>query len=110
MKLDGTSGVETLNGRCSHYENQLANTFASGVGLPCLGGNDVHAVEDLGKYVTIFPDGIDGAEDFIDAVKMDLFFLYYMILKKEDLRRLHSIAHCSSMQVLQYISENRLVY
>jgi predicted metal-dependent phosphoesterase TrpH len=69
MKLNGVAGVEVLNGETGTYENYLAYAFARGIGLPCLGGSDAHTNENVGKYATIFPDGIEGGEDLIEAIQ-----------------------------------------
>lgn len=66
MKLLG--GVEAFNGNTEYQHNMDAYLLAQELGLPCLGGSDAHARHEVGRYATVFPDGIRDEKDLIQAI------------------------------------------
>ncbi len=66
MELLG--GVETFNGNTDFEQNLDAYYLAQELGLPCLGGSDAHARHEVGRYATVFPDGIRDEQDLIQAI------------------------------------------
>ncbi|MCR6546518.1 PHP domain-containing protein [Dehalobacterium formicoaceticum] len=66
MKLLG--GVEAFNGNTEYHHNMDAYFLAQELGLPCLGGSDAHARHEVGRYATVFPDGIRDEKDLIQAI------------------------------------------
>jgi len=68
-QVNGLSGVEAFNGSTGPLQNYQAYSLGMSLGLPCLGGSDAHALEELGRCVTVFPDGIANERDLIEAVR-----------------------------------------
>lgn len=68
-KLDGLSGIEVFNGNTELFQNIKAFDLAKELNLPCLGGSDAHRLERIGRFATLFPDGIRDEKDLIDAIK-----------------------------------------
>lgn len=62
-------GIEAFNGSTEPHQNLFAYALATELGLPAFGASDAHLVERVGKYSTVFPDGIRDEQDFIFAVK-----------------------------------------
>lgn len=57
-KMLGLSGVEAFNGSTEPHQNLLAYSLATELNLPCIGSSDAHVIEKVGKYTTVFPNGI----------------------------------------------------
>jgi len=68
-KIDGLSGIEAFNGNTEPYQNFQAYNLGMGLNIPCLGGSDAHSIERIGRYATMFPEGLRDVKDFINAVK-----------------------------------------
>jgi hypothetical protein len=76
--IEGLGGVEAFNGNTDYEHNLLAYHIGQERGLPCLGGSDAHAVEQVGRFATHFPDGIKNIQDLIHAIRTEpLFPVYY---------------------------------
>ncbi|GAA0745445.1 PHP domain-containing protein [Clostridium oceanicum] len=67
----GLSAVEAFNGSTEFSQNLRAYSLASRLKLPSIGSSDAHVIENVGKYATVFPDGIRDEKDLIDAIKKD---------------------------------------
>lgn len=61
------SGVEVFNGRTKGDDNQRAVELARTRGMNMVGGSDAHRLDEVGKYATLFPDGIRDLQDFREA-------------------------------------------
>lgn len=68
-KMLGLSGVEAFNGSTEPYQNLLSYSLATELNLPCIGSSDAHVIENVGKYATVFPNGIRDEKDLIQAIK-----------------------------------------
>lgn len=63
------SGVEAFNGSTEPHQNLHAYTLATELKLPSVGASDAHTLNKVGKYATVFEDGIRDELDLIEAVK-----------------------------------------
>ncbi|EPY2272666.1 PHP-associated domain-containing protein [Clostridium sporogenes] len=70
-KMLGLSGVEAFNGSTEPHQNLLAYSLATELNLPCIGSSDAHVIENVGKYATVFPNGIRDERDLIQAIKQN---------------------------------------
>jgi predicted metal-dependent phosphoesterase TrpH len=61
--------VETLNGKVTAKENQLAAEVAAGLNLPATGGSDAHEVDEVGQYATCFEAVLRNESDLLQALK-----------------------------------------
>lgn len=68
-ELKGLHGIEAFNGSTDVYHNLKAYRLAENLGIPAFGASDCHEKFKVGKYGTVFPDGIRDELDFIAAVK-----------------------------------------
>lgn len=68
-KALGLNGVEAFNGSTEPHENLLAYSIATELNIPSIGSSDAHVIENIGKYATVFPNGIRDERDLIDAIK-----------------------------------------
>ncbi|SMC78831.1 Predicted metal-dependent phosphoesterase TrpH, contains PHP domain [Desulfocicer vacuolatum DSM 3385] len=62
-------GVETLNGKVTETENNMARDVANGLGLPSTGGSDAHDISTVGVYATAFDEVIDSEASLLAALK-----------------------------------------
>lgn len=62
------NGVESLNGKVTVTENGLAQSVASGLGLPATGGSDAHDISTVGVCATVFEQKINSEEDLLAAL------------------------------------------
>ncbi|WP_236860080.1 PHP-associated domain-containing protein [Candidatus Formimonas warabiya] len=60
--------VEAFNGSTEFSHNMRAYHLSRELNLPCLGGSDAHLRHKVGRFATVFPDGIRDERDFIEAV------------------------------------------
>ncbi|MEN6327087.1 MAG: PHP domain-containing protein [Syntrophomonas sp.] len=60
-------GVEVFNGRTSLNDNYRAVRLAKLLNINAVGGSDAHRLDEVGKYVTSFPEGIRDFQDFREA-------------------------------------------
>lgn len=67
--LRGLAGIEGFNGNTKYYNNLRAYDLAAELNLPVFGASDCHWKDEVGKYATIFPDGIKNEKDLIEAIK-----------------------------------------
>lgn len=67
--VKGLSGIEGFNGNTKDYNNLRAYDIAREVKLPVFGASDCHWQKEVGKYATVFPDGIENEKDLIKAIK-----------------------------------------
>jgi predicted metal-dependent phosphoesterase TrpH len=63
-------GVEAFNGSTDHANNMKACDLAMELGIPVFGASDAHNTEALGKFATVFPNGLKDERDLIEAIKM----------------------------------------
>ncbi len=68
-EIDGLAGVEGFNGNTNNENNIHSYQVASQIKLPIFGASDAHHVHEVGKFATVFPDGIRDVKDLINAVK-----------------------------------------
>jgi predicted metal-dependent phosphoesterase TrpH len=62
-------GVETLNGKVTATENELAQNVAKGLGLTATGGSDAHDISTVGTYATAFEQEIKSEDELLAALK-----------------------------------------
>ena len=67
--LKGLSGIEGFNGNTKAYNNLRACAIAMELNIPIFGASDCHHAHEVGKYATVFPDGIKNEKDLIEAIK-----------------------------------------
>jgi predicted metal-dependent phosphoesterase TrpH len=67
------NGLETLNGKVTAAENNLAAEVARGLNLPSSGGSDAHRWEEVGTYATRFEAAIGSEADLLAALKTGRF-------------------------------------
>jgi predicted metal-dependent phosphoesterase TrpH len=67
--VKGLSGIEGFNGNTKNYNNLRACALAMEINLPMFGASDCHWQDEVGKYATVFPDGIKNEKDLIEAIK-----------------------------------------
>lgn len=65
----GLTGVECFNGSTEPHQNLYSYALATELNLPCIGSSDAHVIANVGKYATVFPDGIRDEIDLIQAIK-----------------------------------------
>jgi predicted metal-dependent phosphoesterase TrpH len=65
--LDRSHIIEVINGRNSHYENELSKRWllSKGNGTKGIGGSDAHSIHEVGKVVTLFEKNIYRIDDLI---------------------------------------------
>ena len=68
-KIEGLWALEAFNGNTDFSHNMQAYFLALELELPCLGGSDAHHRHEVGRYATVFPDGIRDERDFIQAIE-----------------------------------------
>ncbi len=61
--------IETRNGHNSEVANAKAELVAAHRGVGAVGGSDVHAVEELGRTYTYFPEDVAGGDDLLEAMR-----------------------------------------
>jgi predicted metal-dependent phosphoesterase TrpH len=66
-------GLETLNGKVTAAENNLAAEVARGLNLPASGGSDAHRRDEVGIYATRFEAAIGSEADLLAALKTGRF-------------------------------------
>ena len=69
-EMKGLHGIEVFNGSTNVYHNLKAYRMAVKLGIPAFGASDCHIQGRVGKYVTVFPNGIRDEKDFIEAIKL----------------------------------------
>jgi predicted metal-dependent phosphoesterase TrpH len=62
-------GIEARNGHNSEVSNLRAELVAARRNLAVTGGSDVHALTDLGRAFTGFPDGSTSSDDLLEAIR-----------------------------------------
>ncbi len=65
------NAIETVNGHNSPGANRRAAEVAKRRGLGATGGSDVHALFDLGRAYTEFPEGTTGADTVLRSIRED---------------------------------------
>lgn len=68
-QVSGLDGIEAFNGSTDRYNNLRAFDLSEELKLPMLGASDAHRMEALGKFATVFPDGMQDEQDLIEAIK-----------------------------------------
>ncbi|MGA8664569.1 MAG: CehA/McbA family metallohydrolase [Thermoplasmata archaeon] len=63
------SGIEARNGHNSEIANAKAELLAARRELAATGGSDVHALSDLGRAYTCFPEGAATIDDLLEAIR-----------------------------------------
>ena len=63
------SGIEVRNGHNSPRANAKAEGLAARRQLAATGGSDVHALGELGRAYTRFPDGAGTVDDLLEAIR-----------------------------------------
>lgn len=66
--LQFVNAVEIRNGKVTDQDNELAQKVAEKLGLPGTGGSDAHNVDDVGTYVTVFPETIENDRQLVEAL------------------------------------------
>lgn len=61
--------VEVINGNCTPRENAFAAAVADILDLPATAGSDAHYPDDIGRCWTVFPVGVTGVTDVIEALR-----------------------------------------
>ncbi len=61
--------VEAVNGHSSATVNARGAELARARSLPTTGGSDAHVARELGRAVTIFPDGTRTVDDLLEALR-----------------------------------------
>lgn len=67
-ELKNLWAVEAFNGNTEFHHNMEAYFLALELGLPCMGGSDAHHRHEVGRYATVFPEGIRDERDLIQAI------------------------------------------
>ncbi|HLM90686.1 MAG TPA: CehA/McbA family metallohydrolase [Thermoplasmata archaeon] len=62
-------GIEVRNGHNSEINNAKAELLAARRQLAATGGSDVHALTDLGRAYTRFPDEAATVDDLLEAIR-----------------------------------------
>jgi predicted metal-dependent phosphoesterase TrpH len=62
-------GIESRNGHNSEVANLRAEVVAARRNLAATGGSDVHALADLGRAFTTFPDDAASIDDLLEAIR-----------------------------------------
>lgn len=57
--------IEAYNCNVTEQETQIALDVGARLSLPCVGGSDAHALADVGKYHTVFPQAIRTDEELL---------------------------------------------
>jgi len=65
--------VEGFNGRSLEKENNLAQQVADLLGLKSVGGSDAHAIDEIGRCVTIFENDVRSETELIAELKAGRF-------------------------------------
>ncbi len=65
--------VEVLNGGCIERENALAQDVARVLGMPGVGGSDAHMPSEVGRYATMFENGLQSEEDMLAELRAGRF-------------------------------------
>ena len=73
-------GVETFNGCRTNFENRMAQIYAREYGKLCIGGSDIHSVNQPLLSGIRTERRIEGVEDFISIVREGK----YQIIEKEN--------------------------
>jgi predicted metal-dependent phosphoesterase TrpH len=68
--LKNVWGIEAFNGSTPPHHNLQAYNLSLELGVPALGGSDAHNWQQVGKYATVFPDGVKTEKDLIEAIKL----------------------------------------
>ncbi|MGP8071620.1 MAG: CehA/McbA family metallohydrolase [Thermoplasmata archaeon] len=63
------TGIEARNGHNSEVANAKAELIAARRELAATGGSDVHALVDLGRAYTSFPDEVATVDDLLEAIR-----------------------------------------
>jgi predicted metal-dependent phosphoesterase TrpH len=63
------TGIEARNGHNSEVVNARAELLAARRGLAATGGSDVHAIGDLGRAYTCFPEDAVTVDDLLEAIR-----------------------------------------
>jgi len=63
--------IEVLNGGAAPYANRLAETLATEMGLPGVGGSDAHRVDELWTVYTEIQASLD-VDEILGALKKGL--------------------------------------
>lgn len=62
-------GVEGLNARSVARHNARAEALARDLDLPMTAGSDAHRLADIGRGILLLPDGLEGEEDLLAALR-----------------------------------------
>ncbi|MFH1141722.1 MAG: CehA/McbA family metallohydrolase [Chloroflexota bacterium] len=66
--------IEVANGGNTDEENAFAWEVAHRLGKPMVGGSDAHSAHGLGRCVTVFPKPLSTPEQFLQALRVGLFY------------------------------------
>jgi predicted metal-dependent phosphoesterase TrpH len=61
--------IEVVNGHTGSRHNRGAAALAAERRLGGTGGSDAHRAEELGRAVTVFPDGLRTTDDLLEAIR-----------------------------------------
>ena len=68
-RVQGLTGVEVLNGSADMAANRTALAYCKELRLQPIGASDAHTPEQVGKYVTWFPERVSALSDFLAALR-----------------------------------------
>jgi predicted metal-dependent phosphoesterase TrpH len=63
------NAIEARNGHNSEVANAKAELVGARRGIGATGGSDVHAIVELGRAFTYFPDGAQSTDDLLEALR-----------------------------------------
>jgi len=67
--LRWVDGMETYNGNDLDIQNLMALEVSRELNLVATGGSDAHCAKDVGKFFTIFDDGVSCERELVEALK-----------------------------------------
>ncbi len=63
------AAIETVNGHTGARRNERAGRLAAERGVGTTGGSDAHRSAEVGRALTIFPPGVGGTDDLLEALR-----------------------------------------
>lgn len=67
--LRWVDGMEVWNGNDLDLQNLMALDVSKELNLATTGGSDAHCVKDVGRFFTIFDDGVSCEKELVQALK-----------------------------------------
>jgi len=66
--LQFVDAIEIRNGKVTDNDNEMAEKVAEKLKMPGTGGSDAHALEDIGRFITIFESNISNEKELVEAL------------------------------------------